>query len=1210
MLYDPAVEGSLSSQVLVHAKSGLNGQPLPLLYRSLIEHIRKNASSDVVQERIRGKAKGKEFLFRWEGKSFQVEGEGGLLEPEVVVRDPRKEEGFKRMPSQRSSRTEFHLLKYEYDQNSVGPPPPTQVLVLNLPPLLHNQHIRQHFSNHGPLLGFEPQIDKENGSALGIVLLKYGTHEEAKKCVTKENGKKTSSIGVGLVAKTGEDDEIRVVLDGEGLKLKAVLKELDERKKKEKEDKRKKEKGQHPGANAASGSGSALGKAGMSTPQTPMGQTPNSSTQWRGGQASQSSHPRSSLSQNPVASSSSSSSSRLIHPSLPQNPTLLADATPGLVAEPTRPSSPATVSNNVVMPPMAHPLPAPPPPAARRPPASLVRARVDAIATPMAPYWSRRDRDHDRDRSRERSRARSRDRSRGRSRDRDWDRGRRDSDRHWSRSRSRDRDWLDRSRGRDWRDRSRDTYWPDRDRDRRDRSRDRSRDRDRRDRSRDRDRRERSRERDRERERERDKGQPRSRERDARNRSSVSPSSKTEHQDRDDHERERRRDSERFYQPTPMGMSRSPSPAAMMEKLGSGLKGGVEKEYEHDEVLRVLAKNGMEYVKVEGGVQLMKTVRGEEVKTFFEGFQVDQVLRDRQAIYVTFQKPDNARRAAMVLGSRTLAYQFVTLTVHSPQADVPEPLKTKWEEGELVEHAQQSIIRELRTLLEKDISDRVVAPMLRRLVAEERVKSRGDAGAATLLEQKPVEKKGLKGLSFKKQPKKEVVPESKMTAEAEKEEEDDDDDDEEEEEVAERPRKKRKTESVKKARKIMEEDIESEEEDVLDPARFAAVEELIKKRAASEDRDEESDILPARKRQKREDDLVEKPRKGSRKKVAKKLHVDAVIPSDGWLPTPPEVAQIVITPESSLSRSPSPTAEPKLHVRVVTPPPTPPPDPFAEGLCEDDEDLFFAKLVLSGYRPSTPESDGEDEESSPTDSLTSRKHTTGSARTEGFYKITHKEKAAYVAQYQTRTTTHAAAAAIEEPAPQPVVSSRSNRANARRRAQGLEEINQVQRAVALSKGETAVSELTFKFNQLQTRKKHLRFARSPIHDWGLYAMEKISKGEMVIEYVGEVIRAQVADKREKTYERQGIGSSYLFRIDEDLVVDATKKGNLGRLINHSCDPNCTAKIIMISGEKKIVIYAKQDIELGEEITYDYHFPFEQDKIPCLCGSAKCRGYLN
>ncbi|EGO01096.1 hypothetical protein SERLA73DRAFT_50848 [Serpula lacrymans var. lacrymans S7.3] len=239
-----------------------------------------------------------------------------------------------------------------------------------------------------------------------------------------------------------------------------------------------------------------------------------------------------------------------------------------------------------------------------------------------------------------------------------------------------------------------------------------------------------------------------------------------------------------------------------------------------------------------------------------------------------------------------------------------------------------------------------------------------------------------------------------------------------------------------------------------------------------------------------------------------------------------------------------------------------------------------------------------------------RKHITGSARTEGYYKISHAEKSAYVAQYALRSTNAESTVAHETPQPQHVTSSRSNRANARRRAQGLEEINQVQRAVALSKGETAAAELNLKFNQLQTRKKHLRFARSPIHDWGLYAMERISRGEMVIEYVGEVIRAQVADKREKVYERQGIGSSYLFRIDEDLVVDATKKGNLGRLINHSCDPNCTAKIITINGEKKIVIYAKQDIELGEEITYDYHFPIEQDKIPCLCGSAKCRGYLN
>lgn len=109
----------------------------------------------------------------------------------------------------------------------------------------------------------------------------------------------------------------------------------------------------------------------------------------------------------------------------------------------------------------------------------------------------------------------------------------------------------------------------------------------------------------------------------------------------------------------------------------------------------------------------------------------------------------------------------------------------------------------------------------------------------------------------------------------------------------------------------------------------------------------------------------------------------------------------------------------------------------------------------------------------------------------------------------------------------------------------------------------------FAFNQLRTRKKQLKFQRSPIHDWGLYAVESITAGEMVIEYVGEVIRAQVADIREKWYEKIGIGSSYLFRVDDDAVVDATKKGSMARLINHCCTPNCTAKIITINGEKKV-----------------------------------------
>ena len=107
-----------------------------------------------------------------------------------------------------------------------------------------------------------------------------------------------------------------------------------------------------------------------------------------------------------------------------------------------------------------------------------------------------------------------------------------------------------------------------------------------------------------------------------------------------------------------------------------------------------------------------------------------------------------------------------------------------------------------------------------------------------------------------------------------------------------------------------------------------------------------------------------------------------------------------------------------------------------------------------------------------------------------------------------------------------------------------------------------------KFNQLKFRRKAMKFGKSAIHDWGLFAMENIGADEMVIEYVGDVVRPLLSDVREKAYEKQvmifpqptfvhsflqGIGSSYLFRIDLEYVVDATKCGNLARFINHCCE---------------------------------------------------------
>ncbi|RCH96315.1 histone methyltransferase set1, partial [Rhizopus stolonifer] len=210
----------------------------------------------------------------------------------------------------------------------------------------------------------------------------------------------------------------------------------------------------------------------------------------------------------------------------------------------------------------------------------------------------------------------------------------------------------------------------------------------------------------------------------------------------------------------------------------------------------------------------------------------------------------------------------------------------------------------------------------------------------------------------------------------------------------------------------------------------------------------------------------------------------------------------------------------------------------------------------------------------------------GCARAQGYYKIPDAMKATYLPRNK---------AVIDIPSDTTRISSRATRVNNRRLVVGME-----------MQKKTIDSDI-LKFNQLQSRKKQLRFAKSPIHDWGLYAEEHIDANDMVIEYVGEMIRQQVAEEREKKYERCGIGSSYLFRVDDDTVIDATKCGNVARFINHCCAPNCSAKIITVDKQKKIVIYANRDIEPGEEITYDYKFPIEADKIPCLCGSKYCKG---
>ncbi|KDO25203.1 hypothetical protein SPRG_20781 [Saprolegnia parasitica CBS 223.65] len=155
--------------------------------------------------------------------------------------------------------------------------------------------------------------------------------------------------------------------------------------------------------------------------------------------------------------------------------------------------------------------------------------------------------------------------------------------------------------------------------------------------------------------------------------------------------------------------------------------------------------------------------------------------------------------------------------------------------------------------------------------------------------------------------------------------------------------------------------------------------------------------------------------------------------------------------------------------------------------------------------------------------------------------------------------------------------------------------------------------IAMQYRELRKRPfdERLEVRKSRIHGYGLFVKEKIAEGKMIVEYQGQAIRQKVADCREKRYEEMGIGSCYMFRLDADTIVDATRTGNLARFINHSCNPKANARIITIDGnEKKIIIFAKQTLNVGDEVTYDYKFPIEDEAIKCDCGAVNCIGRMN
>ena len=134
---------------------------------------------------------------------------------------------------------------------------------------------------------------------------------------------------------------------------------------------------------------------------------------------------------------------------------------------------------------------------------------------------------------------------------------------------------------------------------------------------------------------------------------------------------------------------------------------------------------------------------------------------------------------------------------------------------------------------------------------------------------------------------------------------------------------------------------------------------------------------------------------------------------------------------------------------------------------------------------------------------------------------------------------------------------------------------------------------------------------SPIQGYGAFATEPIVSGTRLIEYAGERLTPSAADARYPDDEADR-HHTYLFAIDDDVVIDAAVDGNEARFINHSCDPNCDAVI----DHGRIWIETICDVAAGEELAYDYAYVLEERhtlaakrRFPCNCGSSKCRGTI-
>lgn len=128
--------------------------------------------------------------------------------------------------------------------------------------------------------------------------------------------------------------------------------------------------------------------------------------------------------------------------------------------------------------------------------------------------------------------------------------------------------------------------------------------------------------------------------------------------------------------------------------------------------------------------------------------------------------------------------------------------------------------------------------------------------------------------------------------------------------------------------------------------------------------------------------------------------------------------------------------------------------------------------------------------------------------------------------------------------------------------------------------------------------------------FGLRAETDLSPHQFIFEYVGEVITEPQFRRRMRQYDEEGIKHFYFMSLSKGEFVDATKKGNLGRFCNHSCNPNCYVDKWVVGEKLRMGIFAERSIKSGEELVFNYNVDrYGADPQPCYCGEPNCTGFI-